>query len=48
MDAAALVPLFVLAVALTWLYERTDNLLAPIAAHSLFNIAGLIVFYFLK
>ena len=48
MDAAALVPLFILALALTWLYERTDNLLAPIAAHSLFNIAGLIVFYSVK
>jgi membrane protease YdiL (CAAX protease family) len=43
MDAAALVPLFVLALALTWLYERTDNLLAPITAHSLFNVANLIV-----
>jgi len=48
MDAAALVPLFVLALALTWLYERTDTLLAPIAAHSLFNVANLIVFYFVK
>jgi len=42
-DAAALVPLFVLALALTWLYERTDNLLAPIMAHSLFNAANLVV-----
>ncbi len=48
MDAAALLPLFVLALALTWLYERTDNLLAPITAHSLFNVANLIVFYFAK
>lgn len=31
------VPLFVFALALTWLYERTDNLLAPITAHALFN-----------
>jgi membrane protease YdiL (CAAX protease family) len=30
-------PLFVLAIMLTILYERTGNLLAPIAAHSLFN-----------
>ena len=43
MDTAAIVPLFVLALALTWLYERTDNLLAPIAAHSLFNAANLMV-----
>jgi len=48
MDAAAFVPLFLLALALTWLYERTDNLLAPVTAHSLFNIAGLIVFYSVK
>jgi len=48
MDAAAFVPLFLLALALTWLYERTGNLLAPIAAHSLFNLAGLIVFYSVK
>jgi membrane protease YdiL (CAAX protease family) len=29
--------LVLLALVLTWLYEKTDNLLAPIAAHSLFN-----------
>jgi membrane protease YdiL (CAAX protease family) len=33
-------PLVVLAVALTWLYEATNNLLAPILAHSLFNMAN--------
>jgi membrane protease YdiL (CAAX protease family) len=37
------VPLFVLALALTWLYERTDNLLAPITAHALFNAANFVV-----
>ena len=31
------VPLLILALMLTVLYERTDNLLAPIAAHALFN-----------
>jgi len=31
------VPLMVLALALTALYERTNNLLAPIAAHAMFN-----------
>jgi membrane protease YdiL (CAAX protease family) len=30
-------PLLLLALVLTWLYEQTDNLLAAIAAHSLFN-----------
>jgi membrane protease YdiL (CAAX protease family) len=43
LDAGTLVPLFVLALALTWLYEKTDNLLAPITAHSLFNVANLIL-----
>ncbi len=33
----ALVPLAVLAVMLTWLYEKTDSLLAPILAHATFN-----------
>ena len=45
-DAATFVPLFVLALALTWLYEKTDNLLAPITAHSLFNVANLVVLFF--
>jgi len=45
LDAATLVPLFVLALALTWLYERTDNLLAPITLHSLFNLANLVLLF---
>ena len=45
-DAGTFVPLFVLALALTWLYEKTDNLLAPIAAHSLFNAANLVLLHF--
>jgi membrane protease YdiL (CAAX protease family) len=36
-NAATFVPLFVFALALTWLYEKTNNLLAPITAHALFN-----------
>jgi uncharacterized protein len=46
LDVGTLVPLFALALALTWLYERTDNLLAPIAAHSLFNAVNLVVLCF--
>src|SRR5450759_3774056 len=46
LDAGTLVPLFVLALALTWLYEKTDNLLAPITAHALFNAANLVLFFF--
>jgi membrane protease YdiL (CAAX protease family) len=37
------VPLFVFALALTWLYERTDNLLAPITAHALFNATNFVM-----
>jgi membrane protease YdiL (CAAX protease family) len=37
MNAPTLLPLFVFALGLTWLYDRTDNLLAPITAHALFN-----------
>jgi len=46
-DAVTLVPLFALALALTWLYEKTDCLLAPIAAHSLFNAVNLAALDFL-
>ncbi|MBT5707802.1 MAG: CPBP family intramembrane metalloprotease [Verrucomicrobia bacterium] len=38
-----LVPLIVMAVMLTLLYERTRNLLAPIVAHSLFNLANFLM-----
>jgi membrane protease YdiL (CAAX protease family) len=36
-NLATFVPLLVLALVLTALYERTDNLLAPIIAHAMFN-----------
>ncbi|MGA9777939.1 MAG: lysostaphin resistance A-like protein [Limisphaerales bacterium] len=42
-DAAAFLPLFLLALVLTWLYEKTDSLLAPITAHALFNAVNLVV-----
>ena len=38
-------PLFLLAVALTLLYEKTGNLLAPIAAHALFNALNFAMFF---
>jgi membrane protease YdiL (CAAX protease family) len=38
-------PLLVLALVLVWLYEQTDNLLAPIAAHALFNATNLVLFF---
>ena len=43
MNAPTFVPLFVFALALTWLYEKTDNLLAPITAHALFNATNLVL-----
>jgi membrane protease YdiL (CAAX protease family) len=42
-DVATFLPLFVLALALTWLYEQTDNLLAPILVHALFNGSNLVM-----
>lgn len=39
------VPLMVLALALTLLYESTDNLLAPITAHALFNALNFAILY---
>jgi membrane protease YdiL (CAAX protease family) len=43
LNAPTFVPLFVFALALTWLYEKTDNLLAPITAHALFNAVNFAV-----
>ena len=43
MNAPTFVPLFVFALALTWLYEKTDNLLAPITAHALFNATNFLL-----
>ncbi|MFO1476770.1 MAG: CPBP family intramembrane glutamic endopeptidase [Verrucomicrobiota bacterium] len=48
LNVASFVPLTILGFALIWLYERTDNLLAPIAAHSLFNAANFILLYLLE
>ena len=36
-NLAAFVPLMLMAIVLVWLYEKSDNLLAPIAAHVIFN-----------
>jgi len=42
-------PLMALALVLTYLYERTNNLLAPIAAHSFFNALNFgLLYYFQK
>jgi membrane protease YdiL (CAAX protease family) len=38
-------PLMVLALGLTWLYERTDNLWSSIIAHALFNAMNFVILY---
>jgi membrane protease YdiL (CAAX protease family) len=45
MNLVTFIPLLVLALALTVLYERTGNLLAPITAHALFNGANFVILY---
>lgn len=45
LNAPTFVPLFGLALVLTWVYDRTDCLLASIAMHSLFNAANLVIFF---
>lgn len=46
-NIATFLPLLVLALVLTWLYEETGNLLAPIAAHLTFNALQFAMFYLL-
>ena len=41
-------PLLILALVLTWLYEETGNLFAPIVAHALFNILNFVKFLLLE
>jgi membrane protease YdiL (CAAX protease family) len=45
MNLVTFVPLLVLALGLTLLYERTDNLWAPITAHALFNAMNFVILY---
>jgi membrane protease YdiL (CAAX protease family) len=45
LSAPIFLPLTVLAFALTYLYEKTDNLLACIVAHSTFNTANLCIMF---
>ncbi len=47
-NLAILLPLTFLAVVLTLLYEWTDNLLACIVVHSLFNAANFVMLFVLK
>ncbi len=45
LNLVTFVPLVVLALGLTLLYERTDNLWAPITAHALFNALNFVILY---
>jgi membrane protease YdiL (CAAX protease family) len=45
LNLVTFVPLMVLALGLTLLYERTDNLWAPITAHALFNAMNFVILY---
>ena len=45
LNAVTFLPLAVLALILTALYERTDNLLAPITAHALFNALNFVALF---
>ncbi len=47
-NVAIFVPLLLLALLLVWLYEKTDNLLAPIAAHATFNAVNFAMFFLMK
>jgi len=46
LDLQIFVPLFVLGVALAWLYELTDNLLASITAHGVFNGVNVLMLFY--
>ena len=48
MNLVTFVPLAVLALILTALYERTDNLLAPITAHALFNALNFVTLFLIE
>jgi membrane protease YdiL (CAAX protease family) len=47
-NLAAFIPLMVLAMLLVVLYERTNNLLAPISAHATFNAVQLVIMFILE
>jgi membrane protease YdiL (CAAX protease family) len=46
-DTATFIPLFTLALLFTWIYEKTDCLLASITAHALFNTTNVLLLFFL-
>jgi len=47
LSISTFLPLVFLAIILTFLYEETDNLLAPVVAHSVFNAINFFVLMFI-
>lgn len=47
-NAPIFVPLLVLGLALAWLYDKTDNLLTSIIAHSVFNGLELVMMFYIN
>jgi membrane protease YdiL (CAAX protease family) len=47
-NAATFLPLTLLAIVLARLYEKTNNLLAPIITHSMFNAMNFLVLYLVQ
>jgi uncharacterized protein len=43
LNAMTFVPLLVFSLVLTWLYDSTENLLAPVTAHAVFNLVNLLM-----
>lgn len=48
MNGPTFLPLFVLALILAFVYERTSNLLAPIATHAAFNLMNFLLLQYLQ
>jgi membrane protease YdiL (CAAX protease family) len=46
LNLPTILPLFALALMLTYIYEKTDNLFACIYTHAAFNAANVIYLYY--
>lgn len=44
-NALSFIPLVALALALAWIYEKTDNLLAPVVCHATFNAFNFVMLF---
>jgi len=48
LSLVALIPIFLLGLALAWVYDRTNNLLAPIVMHTVVNGASVVIALLLR